>query len=86
MDRRILRAKAKAEYKKMIKGMAKNKRPAFKVVFPMIRKHLLKPVLEGNAGDSAEVVSTADESILEDFLVDMTNESDEGTNFDEQAE
>jgi hypothetical protein len=78
MDTRIIRRRAREEYKKMIKSLPKNKRPTFKSIYPMIKESLLKK--RGSNGDliskQASEVAESDMGTLDDMIIDVSSGSD----------
>lgn len=69
MDRRILREKAKIEYKRLMKGVPRAKRRPFSEIYKMVAATLgMKDAGEKVAKDRAEL------SGLEDMVLDAPDE------------
>lgn len=74
---RLIRQKAKEEYKKIVKGMPKKQRPTFSQVFKQIR--------QGHRGatrvlPSGEVVAPKADDVDMSELDDLFIDAEEGTN------
>lgn len=79
MDRKILRSKAKKEYKELIKKVPKNQRPSFSDFFANIQLHLKKKKagLAPELKKQAETINLDDENLLDDMIVELPNDQAE---------
>ena len=78
MDKKLIRIKARAKYKELMKGVSKKKRPPFRQVFPMIKAMLVHNVAHDPVKKEAEELGVSDMDLLNAMLsvADEENNND----------
>lgn len=73
MDRRILRAKAKEEFKKFKKQSQQNKNVPFSAYFDFYKRNEKMKAISGKMKEVAETISLDDEAFLAEVLGNTTD-------------
>lgn len=84
MDRKLLRERAKKEYKKMMADIPKKRRPTFQQVFPTIKATLLKSGVNSAIEKKAADIEDSDADLLENMLAGFSlGDSEDGDTQDQ---